>query len=108
MKDLSRIEDISLEVPELDQQISGLGSVFGEIIFSHRMEKKLTQKELAHKSGLGVKTIYRAEGGSSNIGIVTYETIFKALDIEVSDYADLFHRSLLALEKKDDVMHTSK
>ncbi|MGV2623277.1 UNVERIFIED_CONTAM: helix-turn-helix transcriptional regulator [Halobacillus marinus] len=72
----------------------GIGATFGKIIFSHRMSFDLTQKQLAERAGVGVKTIHRAEGGSDNLGVQTYEKIFEALGIQKRDYADVFKEAI--------------
>ncbi|WP_078598555.1 helix-turn-helix domain-containing protein [Evansella clarkii] len=93
MKDLTRIDDIVQEIPETESFFYGIGATFGKIIFSYRMKRNLTQKQLAARAGIGIKTIHRAEGGSDNLGVQTYEKIFRALDIQPRDYAQLFREA---------------
>ncbi|MBO0588165.1 MULTISPECIES: helix-turn-helix transcriptional regulator [unclassified Sporosarcina] len=53
------------------------------------MKKGYTQPELADLAKVGVKTISRAEGGVDNLGLETYEKLFKALDLSLNDIAEL-------------------
>lgn len=88
MKDLLNLDPTIEEMPDVKDTFYGMGAVFGKVIFSHRVSKGYTQQELAKRANVGVKTIHRAEGGTSNIGIETYESIFKALDIAPEEYIE--------------------
>jgi len=65
--------------PDLQETFNGISAIFGNIIFSKRMELGYTQNELAIKARVSLKTIARAEGGSSNLGADSYERIFRTL-----------------------------
>lgn len=88
MKNLLNLDHTIEEIPGVKDTFDGMGAMFGKVIFSHRVNKGYTQQELAKKANVGVKTIHRAEGGTSNIGIETYETIFKALSIKPEEYME--------------------
>ncbi len=90
-KNLLNTKKIVEQHPEMEEQLHGIGAVYGKIIFLTRMEKGLTQKELAEKAGVGDKTITRAEGGSENLGTLTYDNIFKALDLSTVAVAELMY-----------------
>lgn len=79
-ENLLKTSDLVAKHPELEEQLHGLGSLYGKIIFACRMEQGLTQKELADKASIGLKTITRAEGGFENLGTTTYNAILRALD----------------------------
>lgn len=82
--------EIVENIPELKPTFSSIHSVFGELTFAARMEKKLTQKELAERTDVSVRTIQRMEGGSGGITDKTYEKVFTALEITNDDIADSF------------------
>lgn len=90
MKDIARVDDIVQGIPETESFFYGIGATFGTIVFSYRMERNLSQKELAKRAGVSVKTIHHAEGGSYNLSFQMYELIFSALEIDKKDYAHLF------------------
>lgn len=77
---------------DLEEKLYGLGAVYGKIIFASRMEKGLTQRELAEKAGVGLKTVTRAEGGSDNLGTLTYENLFRALDLNTTAVAEMMYQ----------------
>lgn len=91
-KNLLNTSDLIAKHPELEEQLHGLGSIYGKIIFANRLEQGLTQKELADKANLGQKTITRAEGGSENLGTITYNAIFRALGLSTAAVAELMYQ----------------
>ncbi|WP_173918995.1 helix-turn-helix domain-containing protein [Halobacillus sp. Marseille-Q1614] len=108
MKDLLRVDDIVEEIPELETVFYGIGAAFGKIIFSYRVNQQLTQKQLADKANVGVKTVHRAEGGTNNLGVQTYEKLFKALGINKEKYAEIFSEALKDQEKKSTKRELAK
>ncbi|MFD2704692.1 helix-turn-helix transcriptional regulator [Salibacterium lacus] len=90
MNDITRTDDIVQELPETESFFNGIGATFGHVIFSYRMERGLTQKQLADISGVRLKTIHRAEGGTFDIDARTYEKIFRALDVRKEDVERLY------------------
>lgn len=90
-KNLLNTGNLISKHPEVEDQLHGLGAVYGKIIFAARMEQGLTQKVLAEKAQVGVKTITRAEGGFENLGIVTYNNLFRALNLSTTTVAELMY-----------------
>lgn len=62
---------------------------FSEKLKSARLSKKMTQKELASKAGIGISTIKQYELGYRKPKIENLEKISKALDIPLLDLYDL-------------------
>ncbi|SIS48207.1 helix-turn-helix domain-containing protein [Salimicrobium flavidum] len=92
MKDLTSNHDVIKELPETEDFFYGIGTILGRLIFNRRRQVSLTQKELAEKAGVGLKTITRAEGGTGNLGVHTYEKIFRALGVSPREYAEMFQQ----------------
>lgn len=80
-KNLLNITNLVLKHPEVEKQLHGLGAVYGKVIFAARMEQGLTQIELAEKAQVDLITITKAEGGFENLGTVTYNNLFNALNL---------------------------
>lgn len=80
------------DIPELKPTFFGIPSVLGELTFAARMEKKITQKELAKLANVGVKTIHRIEGGSGGITDKTYDKVFATLGLSHEDIATAFKK----------------
>jgi len=90
--------------PELKEKLEGLSPIYAKIIFANRMKHGFSQQELASKANVGQKTISRAEGGFDNLSTETYDKIFTALDLAVSDVA----KAMLQLQSsKDEFAATS-
>jgi len=66
---------------------STFSEILGKIVFSQRIRQGLEQDELAEKSKVEPKIIYRIEGGS---GFLTsdFEKVIKALDLSVKDIGE--------------------
>lgn len=79
------------DIPELKETF-GIHSVLGELTFAARMDKKITQKDLAELANVGVKTVHRIEGGSGGITDTTYQKVFAALEISNDDIAEAFKK----------------
>lgn len=75
--------------PEMNETFNSMAAIQGKVIFATRMEKGLTQKELADRADVSLKTISRAEGGSGNLGTQVYDKIYKALDLTPYDVSRL-------------------
>lgn len=73
--------------PELKETLEGLAPIYAQIIFLNRVEQGYSQKELAEKAKVGLKTISRAEGGYDNLSTETYTKIFKVLNLSIQDIA---------------------
>lgn len=84
--------------PDLKESLEGLSPIYAKIIFARRMQYGYTQEELANKANIGLKTISRAEGGVDNLSTVTYDKIFRSLDLSVKDIA----QAMLQLQSNDD------
>lgn len=84
--------------PELQEVFYSTAAYHGKIIFARRMEKGLTQSELAKKADVGLKTISKAEGGAGNLGIETYDKIYNALQLTPAEVAE----KLLLLAKPEE------
>lgn len=80
-KDLLNTDNLISKHPEVEEQLHGLGSEYGKIIFAARTEQGLTQTELAEKAQVQLITITKAEGGFENLGTVTYNNLFNALNL---------------------------
>jgi transcriptional regulator with XRE-family HTH domain len=76
------------DIPELKPTFFSLSSALGELTFAARMEKRITQLELAKLAGVGVKTIHRIEGGSGGITDKTYDKVFAALELSGDTIAE--------------------
>lgn len=59
---------------------------FGKNIRAIREEKKISQEELAFKSGVSVYYISRIERGKANVGLETLYKIVKALGLEIPEW----------------------
>lgn len=91
-KNLLNTSELIAENPDLKEQLHGLGALYGKIIFASRMEQGITQRELADKAGIGLKTITRAEGGFENLGIIMYNAIFRALGLSTASVAEMMYQ----------------
>jgi len=91
-ENLLKTSDLVAKHPELEEQLHGLGSLYGKIIFACRMEQGITKKELADKASIGLKTITRAEGGFENLGTTTYNAIFRVLGLGTAGVAELMYQ----------------
>lgn len=89
---LLKTSDLVANHPELEEQMHGLGALYGKIIFACRLEQGFTQKELADKASIGLKTITRAEGGFENLGTTNYNAIFRALGLSTAGVAELMYQ----------------
>ncbi|MEK4671542.1 helix-turn-helix domain-containing protein [Niallia sp. FSL R7-0271] len=85
--------DIVQNIPELHDTFFSFSASLGKLVFAARMDKKLTQKELADKSGVAVKTIHRIEGGSGGVTDKTYQKVFTALKLSQDDLAEAFKKT---------------
>lgn len=74
--------------PDLHDLFYSTAAINGKVIFTRRMEKGFTQSELAKKADVSLKTISKAEGGSGNLGIETYDKIFGALELTPAQVAE--------------------
>lgn len=93
-------EQLAKQNPELLPTKTSLSEVFAEIIFSARVRAGLTQVKLAENASVTPKTIHRIEGGSGGITDTTYQKVFNALDIEISDLAEVFKKKSESLKKE--------
>lgn len=59
---------------------------FGERVREIRLEKNLTQLDLAAKIGLDIRQIKRIENGESTTSIVNAYLIAKVLDTNISEF----------------------
>lgn len=62
--------------------LDGLTNTLAKNIFKLRLEKKITQSQLAELAGVTQKTIYRIESGDPGVKVGTYEKVLNALSIE--------------------------
>lgn len=60
-----------------------------KIIRAKREEMKLTQKQLADKTGLNTNTIYNAEKANTTCSLDTYRKICAVLGLKLSDIIEL-------------------
>lgn len=58
---------------------------FGRIVKSLRIEKEITQEDLAEKANLHVTFISRIENGKANVSLDTVLKLANAFGIEVKD-----------------------
>lgn len=90
--------DLVKDIPELNNTFFSLSASFGKLVFATRMERKLTQSQLADLANEGVKTIHRIEGGSGGITDTTYEKVFHALKITNEDLEEVLKKTPLKQE----------
>lgn len=57
----------------------------GKIIRLHRLNKKMTQSELAFKTGLAQSSINRIESGNTNVTFLYLFRLANALEISLPD-----------------------
>lgn len=76
----------------------------GERIRKIRIEKGMTQKEIAEKCGINDANIRKYESGRQNPKIDTIEKIAKALDVEISEL--LFEKSEI-IEQLKNLLNTN-
>jgi transcriptional regulator with XRE-family HTH domain len=57
----------------------------GEIIRAERLNRRISCRQLAKKSGLSLSTIFRIENDVSNHHIATLTLITAALDMDIHD-----------------------
>ena len=101
MKDLLNFEEDFEAVPEMEKHLgNNIGATFSKVIFALRVQKGLTQEKLAKISGVGAKTIYRAEGGSYNLGIDNYNKILNGLGVPLTEFVDLLKAAAEEQQKK--------
>ncbi len=81
MKDWKDLKAELLQNPEFKKAYDGLELEFSIItqVIQKRLEKGLTQKQLAEKVGTKQSAIARLEGGNSNPSVAFLEKISKAL-----------------------------
>lgn len=81
MADLVKLtNDLIKKSPQLDVDAFWYSALMGKIVFAYRMRAGLTQSELADLANVGVKTIYRIEGGSGS-NTNSLESVFNVLKI---------------------------
>ncbi|QQK79219.1 helix-turn-helix transcriptional regulator [Salicibibacter cibi] len=78
------------DIPELDDTFFSLSSHLGKLVFATRLEKKLTQLELADKAEVSPKTIHRIEGGAGGVTDTTYDKVFDVLEISGEEIGEYF------------------
>ncbi|SFH49881.1 Helix-turn-helix [Priestia megaterium] len=94
-----RMEDMNKDHEILKPNSNVISQSFSVLIRTFRLRFKLTQKGLASKAGVTVKTIYRSESGSGGITDKTYQKIFNALAITPEDMVDALSKSLMQRKK---------
>lgn len=66
------------------QKLIKIGRKLQEI----RMQKRITQKELAYKLGIEISQITRIERAISNTSIINFINILNALEVSITDFFD--------------------
>lgn len=94
MKDLLNLDGMVGQVEDIKEHIYSYSAILSQIIFAHRIRRGMTQQDLADAANVGLKTIYRAEGGSGNITNDKYEQIFFALGIDLKDFGRIFDEAV--------------
>ena len=74
--------------PEMTSIFYSLPSFFGKLTFARRLQKGLTQDELAALMGVEPRIIHQIEGGSFKISMSQYEKVFSLLGITYYEVAD--------------------
>ena len=74
------------QTPQSDLDIFSLSASIGKVVFAFRIRKGLTQAELSTKADVGLKTIYRLEGGDQGIGTGTLEKVLYALEVTQEEF----------------------
>jgi len=89
MKDFNELQkELINKIPSLNPTGDSTSKGFADIVFSYRIRQHLTQRQLADKSEVGVKTIHRIEGGSGGVTINTLEKVLNALGIDYKEALD--------------------
>lgn len=78
------------DIPELQYTLFNIPSSLGRLTFAARMEKKLTQNQLAELANVSPKTIHRIEGGRGGVTDKTYEKVLSVLGVNNDDIAAAF------------------
>lgn len=79
----------------------------GELISYLRLEKRLTQKELAKLSDLSISTLIDVENGYHNVTVLTLFHLCKGLNIELSQFFQLLeNNNEVSLIKKSNIFKT--
>ena len=100
MADLIKLgNELINDIPDLKPTFFSISAVMGELTFASRMHNNYTQKQLADLAGVGVKTIYRIEGGSGGITDKTYQKVFNVLEITPEDIAEAFDKKKFIKQK---------
>ncbi|SDJ00929.1 helix-turn-helix transcriptional regulator [Natribacillus halophilus] len=75
---------------EFDETFFSLSAHLGKLVFATRLEKKLTQQELAEQAEVSPKTIHRIEGGAGGVTDNTYDKVFDVLEISGEEIGEYF------------------
>lgn len=84
-RDLLNIEPLLDIHPDLYQTFHSISANLGTIIYAKRMELGYTQKELTSLANTSINELARAEGGSGELSMESYERLFKALNLSAHD-----------------------
>lgn len=80
------VKPLAEDDSEIQTMFFGKSGQLSKVIFATRMEKGITQSELAKLIGVDDKVIHRLEGGSVDMGDELYKKAFSALGLDYSDY----------------------
>ena len=85
MKNFNKFKKQLLSQPKIKQEYQNLESEYSLIaqLIKKRLEKKLTQKQLADKIGTKQSAISRLESGSYNPSFAFLKKIAHALDVKL-------------------------
>jgi transcriptional regulator with XRE-family HTH domain len=72
-------------VPTVASPLSPAHVALGRAIRDLRVDREISQEELAHLSHLGRKTVYQLEGGLTNPRYESLLRVARALDIRLGD-----------------------
>ncbi|TDQ39259.1 helix-turn-helix transcriptional regulator [Aureibacillus halotolerans] len=93
-------QNLEEKYPSLKPSGNSMALVFGKLVFAKRIRENLSQVELAKRAGVGVKTIYRIEGGNDGITTKIYDKVFLVLGINFEDVAQFEDT-----QKKDELLN---
>jgi hypothetical protein len=73
-------EELEAKYPKISPTTERNSEELSHLVFSLRIRKKLSQKELAELSGIDVMKIHQIEGGSIYLGDEIYSIVLKVLN----------------------------
>lgn len=86
----------------MDKNVSNIKILFGKKIKKYRLQKELSQEQLAEKVGIAVTNMGKIERGESFVTASTLEKLCNVLDVNVKNVFD-FEYSKTVDEMKNEI-----